>query len=272
MNKTLHFFCITSMIICLCTILCGCSMTKDMIESYSSGKVQCYLNEDDITRFTYKDIEYVILNDTVTNENLGEWLGYIRQLVAANEEGAVLVQENIEDASFKKLVDLADKAQDAKYIIPFLNVYAAKNTTSFLIIDVNGNYHKAIPSEQFTDQDRKYDYKNDIAICDEDYQINPQNATQLLLGDQIYQITSEAISNKNLGSYLDTLAESVTFNATSKCPLTKEELRKIDWTGKEIEEQRIRWFYSDVYEILGVDKNEAIAVKINNQYYIAKLQ
>ena len=78
-----------------------------------------------------------------------DW-GIYRQLVAVDNTGAIIVQENIEDATFHALSDLAEKAPDAKYIIPFLNVYADPNNASNLIVDVNGEYHKATLSNQLT--------------------------------------------------------------------------------------------------------------------------
>ena len=41
------------------------------------------------------------------------------------------------------------------------------------------------------------------------------------------------------------------------------------WNGKNAGQEREQWFYTDVYEIYGTDKTEAVAVKINNRYYIA---
>ena len=69
-------------------------------------------------------------------------------------------KETIETASFETLSDLADKAPDAKYIIPFLNVYAAPNNASHLIVDVNGGYHEAVPSDQLTTEDKIFDFKS----------------------------------------------------------------------------------------------------------------
>ncbi len=64
----------------------------------------------------------------------------------------------------------------------------------------------------------------------------------------------------------------MTFDAESKRPLSKEELNKIDWAGTSAEQQRERWFYVDVYEISGTDPEDAVAVKVNNQYHIARVQ
>lgn len=51
-----------------------------------------------------------------------------------------------------------------------------------------------------------------------------------------------------------------------------QELNSIDWYGENAGQGREQWFYTDVYEIYGTDKDEAVAVKVNNSYYIAKRQ
>lgn len=257
-------------LICVCTVLSGCTLTRNMIDEYYSDKEQCFLNEEDITLFNYKDEEYTILNDTVANNDLGGWVGYVRQFVVVNEEGKILLQENIENISFKNLSNLANTVPEAKYIIPFLNIYSPKKDSNHLIIEVNGSYHKAIPSEQVTDQDLKLDFRSDKGNDDNNYQINPQNATQLISNNKIYQVTTETITREKLGGYLDVLAKPVVFDEDNKHPLTQEELNKISWSGEV--SHRIQWFYSEIYEISGVNIDDAIAVKINNQYYIAKLQ
>lgn len=72
--------------------------------------------------------------------------------------------------------------------------------------------------------------------------------------------------------YIDILAESVTFDTETKIPLSKEDLSKIDWYGENAGQGREYWFYTDVYEIYGTDKAEAVAVNVNDNYYIAKRQ
>lgn len=83
---------------------------------------------------------------------------------------------------------------------------------------------------------------------------------------------SDTVSNNELGSYIDIIAENVVFDAETKIPLSKEELSKIDWHGENAGQQREQWFYTDVYEIYGTEKTEAVAVQINDCYYIAKRQ
>ena len=71
---------------------------------------------------------------------------------------------------------------------------------------------------------------------------------------------------------MDILAEKVIFDADTKLPLTKEEMNQIDWTGNSSEQTRESWFYVDVYEISDTDPADAVAVKVNNQYHIARAQ
>ena len=271
MNRTMTILSGLLFVIVSCAILTGCSIIENGIKKYSNDKEQCFLNSENITQFIYKETYYTILNDTVSNGDLGEWIGYIRQLVAVDENGLIVLQENIETATFQTLMDLADKAPNAKYIIPFLNVYSAPNDMTHLIVEANGGYHKAIKSDMITDIDTIFDYSDTEENTRGKYEINPQNATQLICGENIYQVTSDIVPKEYLGKYLDILAERVTFNSDTKLPMNNDDLNNIDWFGTS-SEQRESWIYTDVYEISGTDISEAVAVKINQQYYIAKKQ
>lgn len=272
MNKITNIFRSMFLIFCVCALLSGCSVVQNQIEEYSNDKEQCLLDDENVTRFTYRNEYYIILDDTVANENLGEWVGYIRKLVAVDKGGKIIIQENIENTTLKTIAELSANNPNVKCIIPFLNVYAVPNDASYLIVDVNGGYHKAIPSKQLTDADSVFDYKSAAEKSSRDYNINPQNATQIMCGDKVFQVTSEIVEKDQLGNYLDIMAEKVTFDADTKIPLTKEELNKFNWSGNDAEQKRESWFYVDVYEISGTDAQEAIAVKVNNQYHIAKAQ
>ena len=167
---------------------------------------------------------------------------------------------------------MAEKAPEAAYIIPFLNVYAAPNADDYLIVDVNGGYHKAILSENIKDSDTIFDFKGTEKPINGSFEINPENATQLLCGEVVYQVTADIVSDDELGSYIDILAKNVTFDTETKKPLSKKDLSSIDWYGENNGQGREQWIYTDIYEIYGIDKSEAVAVKVNNQYYIAKRQ
>lgn len=272
MNKMMKALCTMLLMGYLCSLFSGCSFVKEQIKEYADDKEPCVLNHGDVTQFTYKGDCYTILDDTMKNENLGEWIGYIRQLVAVDNTGAIIVQENIEDATFHALSDLAEKAPDAKYIIPFLNVYADPNNASNLIVDVNGEYHKATLSNQLTGAETIFDFRIAAEKASSDFELNPTNATQIICDNKVYQVTTETVSKEQLGNYMDILAEKVIFDADTKLPLTKEEMNQIDWTGSSSEQTRESWFYVDVYEISDTDPADAVAVKVNNQYHIARAQ
>ena len=80
------------LVLCLAFLLPGCSVFQNAVAGYASNKEPCTLVTEDVTRFTYKGEEYTILADTVSTNGLGEWVGYIRRLVALDEQGAVLLQ------------------------------------------------------------------------------------------------------------------------------------------------------------------------------------
>ena len=150
-----------------------------------------------------------------------------------------------------------------------MNVYTALNTDDYLIVEVNGEYHKAILNKNVKDTDVVFEFKSINHTMSNTFEINPNNATQLIYESDIYKVTSKVVLNDELGRYIDILAESITFDSETKIPLSKEDLRKIDWYGKN-NDKRECWIYTDIYEINGIDINEAVAVKVNNNYYFAK--
>ena len=252
----------------LSTLLTGCASFQQKVDEYSEGKEQCFLNTDNVTQFEFKSQSYTILEDTISNDSLGEWLGYIRELAAADENGKILVQENIEKTTFKSLADLKEKAPNAAYIIPFLNVYADSDDSTYLIVDVNGGYHKAVLSDTVADGLNVFNYKNTNQEEKGSFEVNQNNAAQLMRGDVTYQVTSEIVSEDELGNYLDMIAENITFDAETKKPLNKDEMNAIDWTGTN-SQSRENWIYADVYEVKGKDVSKTVAVKVNNQYHMA---
>lgn len=249
-------------------LLSGCTAFQQKIDNYSKDKEQCILNMENVTQFTYKSQSFTILEDTVSNSSLGEWIGYIRELTAVGENGKILVQENIEKTTFKSLADLTEKAPNAAYIIPFLNVYAAPDDTTYLIVDVNGGYHKAVLSDTVTDEFTVFNYKNTNQEKNASFEVNPDNATQLICNNVTYQVTSDIVSEDELGSYVDIIAENIIFDADTKKPLSKEEMNGIDWSGTN-KQAREKWVYTDVYEVSGKDISETAAVEVNHQYHLA---
>ncbi len=191
----------------ICLSLAGCSL-QDKIEDYS--REQCYLNKENVTQFSYKGNDYTILADTVSNSGLGEWIGYIQQLAAVDESGKILLQENLKTATFQTLADLADlvdKAPNDAYIIPFLNVYAAPNADDYLIVDINGGYHKAVIDENIKGTDTVFDFKDIEQSMSGKFEINPQNATQLLCDGTVYLIPKQHELSRRIAELTEELEE-----------------------------------------------------------------
>lgn len=255
-----------------CLSLTGCSLQEG--NSEYPGE-QCYLNKDNVTKFSCMGNDYTILEDTVSNNGLGTWVGYVRQLVAVDETGKVILQEDLKNGTLQtlaKISDLVDKAPGKSHVLPFVNVYAAPDAGDYLIVDINGEYHKAVIDEDVRDVDRVFDFKDMRQSTGCGFSVNPRDATQILCDGVVYQVTSDTVSDGELGSRIDLLAKNVVFDAETKIPLSKEELREIDWYGETVGRHREQWMYKDVYEINSRERTEAVAVRINDVFYVAKRQ
>lgn len=217
---------------CFAFVITGC-FSPEKINDYLNGKEACYLNAENVSQFFYKGTEYTILEECISNGELGTWIGYIRKLAVVDKNGKVLVQENIEPAAMMSLKDLADKAPDAVAIIPFFNVYAGFHDDGSVIVDVNGGYHKAVMTTRRKESKCIFNFNETRRSMSGKFTVNPQNTTQLLCDGMIYQVTSNIVPEDTLGSFLDVIAESITFDAKTKLPLSKAKLNKIDWSGKE---------------------------------------
>lgn len=271
-NKTLAF--ILSAVL-LTGLLSGCSVISQKIEQYSNGKDECSLNTENIAQFTYQEKSYTILEDTVSKEELGSWVGYIRKLAVVDKNGKILLQQDTEKTTIKSLADIADTQPDAAYLIPFLNVYACKDETiQELLVDANGEYHKAILSDSVTDSGNVFDYNKQRAVTlDGEFSVNPQDCTQLIMADQVYQITDQIVPDNQVGEYLDIIAKSIVFDKDTKLEISQKDLNAIDWDGTGSSKQpRESWAYGEVHAIQNTDASNSVAVEINSEYRIATCQ
>lgn len=165
---------------------------------------------------------------------------------------------------------------DMTTIVVAASIPSAFTGFCFWLIEQNLKKRADNEKEEREERQRQLDEREQIREKNELCIINSVNAAialgELLWGGAVYQVTSDMVSDDELGSYIDILAESVTFDTETKIPLSKEDLSKIDWYGENAGQGRECWFYTDVYEIYGTDKAEAVAVEVNNNYYIAKRQ
>lgn len=272
MSKPLKRGFIIVCFLCISSVISECSLIRNNTE-YQETKEKGFVNEEDITRFTYNMNDYVILNDTVANSDLGEWVGYIHKLLVVDEQGNLLEQIDSDKKLANEIVKISQKYTSEVYTVSYLNIYNTKdNDLDSLIIDVNGGFHRAVLVNKITKNDNLIQFSNiGNSLHSQKFTISKENCTQLIKGDIVYQITDEIITSDQLGSYLDILAESILFDMNTKQPISKEEQNKIDWTGENSKHiQRVNWVYKTIYTINRTDPETAVAVNINNEYHVAK--
>lgn len=249
-------------------LITGCSTIEKEINEYSKDKEKCELNQNDITHFTCKNNEYVILDDTVTNEELGNWIGYFRCYAIVDSEGKLIMKQDM-DSSIKDLVDSKKNSPSAEYMIPYLNVYEYSSDTDSLVVDVNGSYHLAIRTIAYVNNQMVFNFKTPDQSVSNEFIINEDNVTQLINGSRVYQITDEIVDESRLGKYMNIIAENITFDTDTNKALSRKELLKIDVFGTH-HQNRESWMYGEIHAIEGTDVNEAVAVEINNEYRMAE--
>lgn len=249
----------------------GCGSPTKVIEQGLENKEACALEIRDVMWVTYDGTGYVILEETVPGEDVGTWVGYIRKLVGAGETGEVLFSEDFSDISGQ-----TDALQKADVVVAFLNVYRMRGEKGdVLLVDVNGAYQKAVPEEAMEEEDEPLllaDLAGGYKTAG-DFTVNPENGSQIVCGEAVYQVTDEEVSSDQLGIYLDCIAQRVVFDSDTKEIITYGELGKVDWTGEEEATRgRTDWLYTNVYEIQGTDKTSMVAVRVNGDYRTAKIR
>ena len=118
---------ILSLILLLPLCLAGCGILESGIRHYAKDKEECLLSTDNVTQFTYKGEDYTLLENTLPDEDLGSWVGYIRKLAVIDSSGKILKQQSITKEPFQSLAKMADSIPNASHVIPFLNVYTVKD-------------------------------------------------------------------------------------------------------------------------------------------------
>lgn len=263
--KKKHFILIIIPLIILIFIILGIQKIKDYgsdwikqgIEKFYQDKEKCILNENDITKIQYKNQEYTITNQTVSKYDLGSWVGYIRKIIDIDINGNLIKETNNSDSNIETTT------------ISFGNVYLDNKTQSSLIIAINSNYYIAIKTNEITDNDSIFDYKKVINNANTNFELDSEDVSKIISNNNIYEITNQQITN-DIGEYIGIIAKNISYDAKTMKQLSKKELLGIDWTGKNSSKRKVKQaVYTDIRKINNVDVNEAIAVCINNKYYIA---
>lgn len=226
-------------ILCFLTslLLFGCSAEED----FYIGKEECELKVSDKVTIVYKDNEYVVLSEKVPKENVGTWVGYINK----NVSGAM-----------------------------FSTVYLDKEGDEMINVAIDDCFYRAVEEDGLETEQKLLqlsDFEGDETGIIKFLSVNPDDATQLIGNDKIYQVTDEVVLREEVEGYQTSISAYVIFDTNTKKIIEKAEYTKIDWTGEEFKnENRTVWVYKDVFRIKNSDW-EKIAVNVNGEYHVAKL-
>lgn len=220
------------------SIFCtGCSADNLLYK----GKEKCSVSISDNITITYDKKEYVILTQEVPKDTVGAWVGY--------------VNENISGAMFSTVY--SDKSEDWIYVA------------------VDNGFYKAVEAEKLEESqvpmrlDNSEVFGKEEFLCFDRIEVNPENGTQLLCGDKVYQVTDEQLSRDRVGGYLASISAYVVFDTDTKKVISQEEYAEIDWDGTKSEgENRTVRVYTDVCRIKDSEQ-DSIAVRVNGTYYVA---
>lgn len=262
-NEYKLLVCLTLLISCL--TLSSCGVLQQKIDGYLRDKEICILNNENITQFTYQLKSYTILEEVLSDKDIGSWVGIIRKIIAVDDNGKIIKQADATNINTNYLSNFAKDLDKDVHTIQIFDVYKKTGTDGVLIVIVNGRPHKAVLTDRINSDEKIFDFKKYIKNQSADFEINSHNATQLIYKDRIYQVSTQVVPEDYLEDFIGVIAKKVEFDAYTKEPLTKDELKKIDWQGTAHSKREI-WFYLDVYTISGIELKDGFAVKVNNQY------
>lgn len=221
--------------------LVGCS-------SIDNKSIQ--FHNQSFNQFTYKGIDYTIMDKIV-------------------DEGEITSSDQV---FFKTLVidtktqKIRNKSSSDTISLAYSGLY---NLSDGLAISVNGSYYKVSLSSDLKSEDQRLNIEKflDSSIVGQ-LAIDSSDCRIIHYNHRKYRISSELVSLDKLGEFLGVLADSKTFILTTGKEVSKSELRKIDYTGTNSDEEREVWNYGEVYSL---NMKDTIAVEINDEYRIAYL-
>lgn len=210
----------------------GCSYGKMM-----DDKVKCTIKAEDMITISYKDKEYVVLDEEISANDLGDWVGYIYQNISG---------------------------------VMFATVYQYEEDESFIVVAADNLFYRAIEKDKLT-VDRV------VLIIEESKQlpetngqqkisVNAADVTEVIYGDKVYRITEEKVDREQLGNFIASIAKYMVYDMVNLTEIEQEEYAKIDWDGGDNGRYAVR-VYGNVYHIK--DTEDKLGVEVNGVYYIA---
>lgn len=236
-------------IICCFLLTCLFSLSGCGIRDYVKQKKNLEEYEvkisDDIICFN-GDIQYKVLDEMVEDNELGDWIGYVDKLV-----GDVYITSINKDKDNESI----DVMINGKY-------YKAKQDMALEESDV------LLSCEKLKAENNNSEKKEFCIVPGEEIVVNPDNGDQLIIGEEVYQITEKIVDESEMDQFLTVIAQQVVIDADTKEIIPPKELRKISVFGGDNNQKRELREYNTIYSIKG--EKDSVAVDINNVKRIAE--
>lgn len=139
----------------------GCSLLENQMSFRRSNREYCIINEKDARIFSYKSRDYIILEDIISRDMLGNWVGYIQKVALLNDQYSLLDLREL-----KSTTNFIDNLPDeTAYLIQYFNIYESNSDNQELIVNVNDGFHNAIPLTKVNKSNSIISFKNFFYGC-----------------------------------------------------------------------------------------------------------
>lgn len=147
--------------LCSCFVFTGCSVLEKLQENRRADKSKGEILESNARQFTFENRTYIILNETVRREDISIWIGVTSNLSFLSKEYEILKTSSI--VSYKDYLNEIKKGipEETYYIVRFGNIFKLKDKR--IVIDVDGEFHVAKPSESLSGEDKMIEIETYIS-------------------------------------------------------------------------------------------------------------
>lgn len=268
------FYKLTSLIVFMIStliILSGCSILDNKISDFNEDIPKWEINKDDATQIINDSKVYQVLKDQIEENKIGKVIGRIGKISILDKEYQIINQRTLNVSNiFDSGIDIDEQSE---YIVPFQNVYEIrdKENSDMVIVDVNGKYHIAISIDKKNQSDVAIEFEKIYLKFSNSFKLNKENYNQLLSGDKIYIITDEEVGLEDLDFLLDSINKTKVIDIKTGREIEKSESTKIEIIPDKLSSQERKQIeFGDVYSIKSIEIEEFVAIKINEEYRLAK--
>ncbi|WP_277294270.1 NisI/SpaI family lantibiotic immunity lipoprotein [Streptococcus hyointestinalis] len=209
-----------------------------------------------------KGVAYDISNKEVSEDAIQKLAYRFKAYIVLDSDNKLRQAKSIRAVMDYAKEQLDDKKATSSTPLLFIgNVY---QTADGLAVSIKDSYYKLEKTSAKSSD--KLDLTALIKSSDSesrDVKLSSTNARKLTIGNQDYHISDILMSEDNLGFYVSTLSESVTFETKTGKILDKSELTKLTDASAA---DRTSWDYGDIYHTK--ENADDLVVAINNDYHL----